>query len=215
MSRGDYTRELLSDAARRCQSIDEVIAFLGTPPYEQLGRYLRRRFAHYGIDISHFAADGRRPRPSAAELRRAVADSISIAAALRRLGRAGSGRQRVLLLRWIAEEGIDTSHFLGQAHRRGKPGPASARRPSDVLVKRDTGRRVQAQVLRRALRATGVPERCAGCGTGPAWHGRPMTLEVDHVNGDWTDNRPENLRLLCPNCHAITSTWCRGGDRRT
>ncbi|WP_405826559.1 HNH endonuclease [Streptomyces sp. NBC_00838] len=56
--------------------------------------------------------------------------------------------------------------------------------------------------------------RCSGCGTGPEWHGRPMTLEIDHVNGDRSDDRAENLRLLCPNCHAVTTTWCRGGGKR-
>ena len=42
-----------------------------------------------------------------------------------------------------------------------------------------------------------------------------MTLEVDHVNGDWSDNRPGNVRLLCPNCHATTDTYCgRNKNRR-
>lgn len=41
--------------------------------------------------------------------------------------------------------------------------------------------------------------------------GKALTLEIDHINGDWSDDRAENLRLLCPNCHAITDTWCRGG----
>ncbi|MFB7466307.1 hypothetical protein ACFCZ1_22930 [Streptomyces sp. NPDC056224] len=52
------------------------------------------------------------------------------------------------------------------------------------------------------------------CGTPPDWLGLPMTLEIDHVNGDWSDDRRENLHLLCPNCHAVTSTWCRGGQSR-
>ncbi|WP_308407696.1 HNH endonuclease signature motif containing protein [Streptomyces sp. RKAG337] len=82
-----------------------------------------------------------------------------------------------------------------------------------MLVKHDSNRRTRTVMLRRALRQIGVLERCAICDTGPVWGGRPMTLEIDHINGDWSDDRPHNLRLLCPNCHAITDTWCRGGRR--
>ena len=118
------------------------------------------------------------------------------------------------LRRWITEDQLSTEHLLGQAHQRGKTRLASTRRPEDILVKQDGRRRTRTVVLRRALRETGVPEKCADCGIGPEWLGKPMTLEVDHINGDWSDDRLENLRLLCPNCHAVTSTWCRGGKRR-
>ncbi|MFA9445403.1 HNH endonuclease [Egicoccus sp. AB-alg6-2] len=41
-----------------------------------------------------------------------------------------------------------------------------------------------------------------------AWRGRPLSLHLDHISGDPRDNRLENLRLLCPNCHAQTPTHC-------
>ncbi|MFD7230574.1 HNH endonuclease [Streptomyces sp. NPDC059881] len=209
-----YTRELLTEAARQCKSIDEVIAFTGAVPYERLGRYLVGRFAHYDLDISHFRPFGRKPRPTTAQLRQAVAESISIAATLRRLSRPDNCQQRALLRAWLDEDGIDTAHFLGQAHKKGTPSPTPTRRAEHVLVKHDGKHRTRSATLRRALHETGVRELCAGCGTGPEWRGRPMTLEIDHINGDWSDDRIENLRLLCPNCHAVTSTWCRGGARK-
>ena len=55
----------------------------------------------------------------------------------------------------------------------------------------------------------GFAYACARCGTGPDWQGDTIALEVDHISGDYTDNRPENIRFLCPNCHAATSTYCR------
>ena len=209
-----YTRERLAQAAAKCSDIDEVISFLGARPYGNLGRYLVKRFTHFGIDISHFRSWGRRPRPTGEELREAVAESISIAEVLRRLDPPGNGAQRAQLHRWIAEEHLTTSHFLGQAHQRGKPG-TTITRPEDVLVRHGGAHRTATKRLRRALREVGVPEECARCGTGPEWLGKPMTLEVDHISGDWRDDRRENLRLLCPNCHAVTSTWCRGGRRRS
>ncbi|MFD7322740.1 HNH endonuclease [Streptomyces sp. NPDC059875] len=212
-----YTRERLAEAAAQCSDVDQVIAFLGTRPYGNLRRHLMRRFAHYGIDISHFPQQRRRgqspPRPAARELRQAVEQALSVAGALRALGRPSSGHMRALFRRWVAEDGLDTSHFLGQAHQRGKPG--NARRSEEILIRHSGQRRTRTHLLRRALREVGVPEECADCGVGPEWLGRPMTLEVDHINGDWNDDRAENLRLLCPNCHAITDTWCRGGKRRT
>ncbi|MFF4955132.1 HNH endonuclease [Streptomyces chattanoogensis] len=195
-----YAREVLAEAANRCMSIDEVIAFCGGRPYHQLRRHLTQRFEHFGIDVSHFTPMAQRtahPRPSREALQQAVSTSASIAAALRRLGRPVSSRSRALFPQWVAEYGIDTSHFLGQAHQRGRP-DFDRLTPAEILVKHGGKRRSQASRLRRALLEIGVAEECVGCGIGPSWNGQPMTLEIDHINGDWSGDRPKNLRLLAP-----------------
>jgi 5-methylcytosine-specific restriction endonuclease McrA len=62
-------------------------------------------------------------------------------------------------------------------------------------------------MLRRALIEIGVPYECAICGNAGCWLDAPLTLEVDHIDGDLYNNSPSNLRFLCPNCHRQTPNF--------
>ncbi len=76
---------------------------------------------------------------------------------------------------------------------------------SDVLVSGSTYAR---HALRRRLVEEGVLEyKCDICKCPPIWNGAPLSLHLDHVNGVYNDNRVENLRFLCPNCHSQTETY--------
>jgi len=140
-------------------------------------------------------------------LTEAVANSISIADVLRYLGIPFSGGSHAHISRRLKQLGIDTSHFRRVAPNRGKPS-AWRLTPEQILVVSSPGSpRPKPSVLRRALREIGVLHVCGTCGIGAEWNGIPIVLHVDHINGNWHDNRKENLRFLCPNCHSQTPTF--------
>lgn len=68
-------------------------------------------------------------------------------------------------------------------------------------------RRNNDAVRKVLLRSEAIPYVCAGCGSGPTWQDKPLTLQLDHIDGDCENNALENLRFLCPNCHTQTPTW--------
>lgn len=70
--------------------------------------------------------------------------------------------------------------------------------------------RLKIRLLREGLLASKCYEEDCGL---TEWKGKPLSLQLDHVNGDKLDHRIENLRLLCPNCHSQTDTFA-GKNRR-
>lgn len=63
------------------------------------------------------------------------------------------------------------------------------------------------RVKKRILRDSLIEYKCAFCDNVGEWNGKPLILQLDHINGVNTDNRLENLRFLCPNCHTQTETY--------
>lgn len=140
------------------------------------------------------------------QLRDAVKSSISMNETLRRLKLSTSPGNHANISKWVREYGFDTTHFKGKSHGTSKP--REYRPDADYLVK--DGPYITSSKLRSKLLKSGVlPPVCVNCGLGPQWCDRPLTLQLDHINGNPTDNRIQNLRLLCPNCHTQTTTFGR------
>jgi hypothetical protein len=148
-------------------------------------------------------------------LESAVRQSVSVAGVLKTLGLKQAGGTHSHISRRIKEFGLDTSHFLGQAANRAPNHKGSKTLHWwEVLVLRTSGQRQKCYMLRRSLLEMGREYRCAGngCSLGQRWLDKPLVLHINHKNGDWLDDRAENLEFLCPNCHSQTENWCRRKD---
>jgi Zn finger protein HypA/HybF involved in hydrogenase expression len=143
------------------------------------------------------------------ELREAVKTSTSVRQVLDKLNIVPAGGNYQTTNRRIQKLNIDTSHFTGQAWNKGKViGP---KKSIEYYLTENSHH--QSFKLKSRLIAEGLKEhKCECCGINE-WNGKPAPIELDHINGNHHDNRLENLRILCPNCHAQTDTY-RGKNKK-
>ena len=136
-----------------------------------------------------------------------VKESRSISEVVTRSGAKWSGGMHRMVSNYISRYEIDISHFTGKLWAKGKTREQDPRirckSDDEVFVLNGTSN--QPTVRRRFKKVSNY--FCEICKTAPVWNGNPLTLHMDHINGNPSDSRLENLRWLCPNCHSQTETY--------
>lgn len=135
-------------------------------------------------------------------LREAVASSESFASVLRFLNAGRSGSVHGHIKSRVMKLGLDTSHFT---HRNSSVESSKKKSASEILIKKQDGeRRTTRPQLLRAMIESGLEYQCSDCPLSTSWNGKVLNLEIDHKDGDSTNNVLSNLQFLCPNCHSQT-----------
>lgn len=133
-----------------------------------------------------------------------VKNCFSFAELCRRLGLNPEGSNHKTLKKKLNEFNVDYSHFTGQRWNENPNNPIYRGKYLPNLCEHSSlsSANVKELVFRMGLKEN----KCEKCGTSE-WQGKPLICELHHINGDSTDNRIENLIILCPNCHSQTDNF--------
>lgn len=161
-----------------------------------------------------------RTRYSKEEFINAVESSYSIKEVFSKIGIKLTGANYKGFYLRISQLALSIDHFMGQnwmANPIKKPiktavlkalHQKNSQNLQNILIENSAYTNTS-YLKKRLISEKFLIDKCYQCDCVPIWNNKPLNLQLDHINGNNLDNRLENLRILCPNCHSQTSTFCR------
>jgi Zn finger protein HypA/HybF involved in hydrogenase expression len=135
-------------------------------------------------------------------LEKLVASSNSYSEVTKKLGLKNFYGNRETVKKYINLYNINIAHFGNYNYK--KCGRKKINLPELLTINSNVdNRRLKERLVKESL----LDYKCCECGNTGEWNGKSITLQLDHINGVNNDNRLENLRFLCPNCHSQTTTY--------
>ena len=141
--------------------------------------------------------------PTDEEFAKIVAEANTYSDCLRALGLSTKGGSSTdILKKRIKELNLSVDHF----GRQGRQSYTARYTLDEILIEHSFYHNI-ASLKRRLINENRLEYKCTCCGNTGEWLGQPLSLQLDHINGINDDHRIENLRFLCPNCHAQTNSF--------
>jgi len=187
--------DLLREAVIKCLNYREVVTYIGLSSRGSTVT-VRKHIERLKLDTSHWIKPKTKNSFTDEEFTQVWQSSSSLAECSRRLGISPTSST----VREISNRlSLSRDHMTHNYSR-------SAKKPlEDILIESDY-RPYSSNLKKRILNEGLLDNKCSICGISD-WLEQPLSLELDHINGNPADNRIENLRILCPNCHAQTPTY--------
>lgn len=190
----------LRSMIKKHNSLRQVITAMQLSPKRKTYDLLRNLIIQHNIDTSHFSRRAFTIDISDLQFKEIIEQSMSIRHAKEKLRNIGAKYDTDFVKNNVKRLKICTKHFNG---RESSADYESLYPIEDRLVK---GKFRGGNQLKKRLWKLGLLDtKCDWCNI-TEWRNQPAPLELDHINGDPYDNTLSNLRILCPNCHAQTST---------
>lgn len=141
------------------------------------------------------------------EFKQVISESFSIAEVIKKLGLVAAGGNYKTIKTLIKKLNCNTNHFTGQGHLKGKTHNWNKKSILDEILIENSLYSNTNLLKKRLIKEGFLILECHECKLKPCWNNKFLVLVLDHINGKNNDNRINNLRLLCPNCHSQTITY--------
>lgn len=142
------------------------------------------------------------------EIQSVLSQSDTLVEALKKIGVPNLTAGYAIIKKRIAEDNLNISHItLGLSSNRDRKFDKRKYPNSNEEIFIENSKVGKQTLKRRVLKEEVLKYECAKCGNGGSWNNKKLSLHLDHINGKNNDNRKENLRFLCPNCHSQTETF--------
>ena len=148
-------------------------------------------------------------KPTKQQLKEAIDASSNIKQVLLFLNRPVNNGGYQTIRKWATEYGLSLPVLDKVAQYKGNLVNFTPMPDEKFFVEGTARNHVS---IKKRMLARGIKDECVWCGLGPIWNDKPITLQIDHINGNRHDNRFENVRIMCPNCHTQTETFGNKGN---